>query len=147
MAALTQKRMTRGDAISTIALPLASGQKVYQGGAACYDSGALGAVKKAATGSTTLVPIGEFAESADNTSGGAPNVNVRLQHPINAAWYDNVTGGNAVTMATNGFGLCYWADDHTVTASSSSASPAGRVWDVDTIKGVLVEFIGTATSL
>lgn len=137
MAALTQKRMTRFDTLKTVSLPLAT-QTVYQGGIACYDTGALGSVKKGASGSATLVKIGEFAENADNSGGNAPRVLVKLDREVFAQWYDNSTGGNALTTS-NIFGLAYIADDHTVTSSSSGNSVAGRVWDIDTVKGVLVE--------
>lgn len=137
MAALTQKRMTRFDTLRTVSIPLASGQTVYQGGKACYDTGALGSVKKAAV-STTLVPLGEFAENADNSAGNSPRVMVKLDREIYAQWYDNVTGANAITTS-NLFGSAYFVDDHTVTSASAGASVAGRIWDVDALKGVLVE--------
>lgn len=141
MAALTQKRMTRNETFRTKSLPLATGQTVYQGGMACYDTAALGALKKGASGTSTLVRIGNFAENADNSASGAPFVNVRLDKELFAAWYDNATGAGAITMATNGFGPAYILDDHTVTATAGSNAIAGRVWDVDSVKGVLVEKI------
>jgi hypothetical protein len=139
MAALTDKRMTRNDSFRTISLPLTSGQKVFQGGIACYDTAALGGLKKGAV-STTLVRIGNFAENADNTSGGAPNVNVKLDQEVFASWYDNSTGAGAV-LASSIFGNAYIVDDHTVTITSTGASVAGRIWDVDSVKGVLVESV------
>jgi hypothetical protein len=144
MAALTQKRMHRDEAFRTISLPLTSGQKVYQGGMACYDTAATGGLKKGAV-STTLVRIGDFAESADNTSGGAPNVNVRLEIERFGTWYDNVTGAGAV-IASDIFGLAYIVDDHTVTRTSTGASVAGLIWDLDVIKGVLVEKVSAVAS-
>jgi hypothetical protein len=140
MGALTQKRMTRNETFRTKSLPL-SAQSVFQGGMACYDTAALGALKKGASGVNTLVRIGNFAENADNTAAGAPFVNVRLDKELFAAWYDNATGGGAVVMATHGFGPCYISDDHTVTSTAGSNAIAGRVWDVDSVKGVLVEKI------
>lgn len=138
MAALTAKRMTRFDTLKTVSLPLAT-QAVFQGGIACYDTAALGSVKKGVAGTATLVKIGEFAESADNSGGNSPRVLVKLDREIFAEWYDNSTGANAATLAANLFGLVYIADDHTVTTASSGNSVAGRVWDVDSLKGVLVE--------
>jgi hypothetical protein len=51
-------------------------------------------------------------------------------------WWDNASGGAAVTGL---FSLCYMLDDHTVTNASSGNSVAGRVWAIDTTKGVLVQ--------
>lgn len=140
MAALTAKRMTRNEVFRTKSLPLTSGQTVYQGGMACYDTAALGGLKKGATGVNTLVQIGTFAESADNSAGAAPYVNVKLTIEHWGDWYDNSTGAAAVVAASI-FGPCYIADDHTVTITAGSNAIAGRVWDVDTVKGVLVEKI------
>jgi len=137
MAALTTKRMTRSDAFRTISLPLAA-QAVFQGGIACYDTSAYGSVKKGASGSQTLVKIGEFAENADNTAAGSPRVLVKLDKELFGQWYDNATGAAAVTAAAI-FNLAYILDDHTVTITAGTNSCAGRIWDVDAIKGVLVE--------
>ena len=139
MAALTTKRGTKNEVLKTVSLPLATGQTVFQGGMACYDTAATGAVKKGAV-STTLVRIGNFAESADNSAGNAPSVLVKLEREVFADWYDNATGAGAV-LATDIFGTAYIVDDHTVTRTSTGASAAGRIWDVDSVKGVLVESI------
>ena len=137
--------MPRRETISTYAFPLAA-QHVFKGGGACYDTAALGSVKKAAAGSATLVAIGTFEQDMDNSAGaaGALSVLVRLQSEVQATWFENA--GN-ITIAANLFGTAYWSDDHTVTATSTSNSASGRIWDVDPIKGVLVEFVGTTTVL
>lgn len=138
MANLTQGRGTRETRAKTIALPLAAGQKVWQGGIACADT-STATVKKGASGNANLLRIGEFAESVDNTTGGVSvNVLVSLDHEIVFRSYDNDTGGNAVT-ASNLFNDVYILDDHTVTTVSSGNSKAGRVWSVDSINGVGVE--------
>jgi len=138
MAALTQGRMTRETRIKTIALPLAAGQKVFQGGIACADT-STSTVKKGASGNANLLRLGEFAESMDNSAGGSSvNVLVSLDKEIVTRSYDNDTGGNAVTTS-NLFTDVYILDDHTVTTSSSGNSKAGRVWAVDSTNGVAVE--------
>jgi hypothetical protein len=137
MGALTDARMTREFKTKRMGLPLASGQKVYLGGIACGDS-ADGTVKKGAA-STTLLRIGEFAETVDNSAGtGSTGILVDLDREITCRWYDNATGNNAVA-ATDLFNDVYIQDDHTVTKASSGNSKAGRVWAVDTNKGVAVE--------
>lgn len=142
MSNLTQNRVPKStfDTLFQVALPIAA-QHVYLNSAACYDTAALGSLKKAAAGSATLVPIGVFKEEKDNSGGsaGALSALVELQHEIRCYWFENA--GN-ITLASNLFGLCYWADDHTVTATSTGNSVAGRIWDVDAAKGVLVEFVG-----
>lgn len=143
MANLTQSRMPRKDTLKHVALPQAA-QQVYKGGAACYDTGALGSVKKAAA-SATLVPIGIFSEDSNNTgAAGSVSVLVELQREITVTWFENA--GN-ITLAANLFGPCYFVDDHTVSATVGTNAPAGRVWDVDPIKGVAVEFVGTTAVL
>lgn len=144
MANLTQSRMPRRETIQTYAFPLAA-QQVFKGGIAGYDTAALGSVKKAAGALATFVPVGVFEEDQDNTgAAGSVSVLVRLQHEIHASWLENA--GN-ITLAANLFGIAFFADDHTVTATSTGNSAAGRIWDVDAIKGVLVEFVGSTTVL
>jgi hypothetical protein len=137
MAALTDKRMTRETRFKNKAFPLDASTKVFQGGIACGDT-ATGLVTKAQA-ATGLLKIGEFAESVDNSSGaaGALSVLVSLDREVIARWYDNDTG--TPVAAANVFSDCYLLDDHTVTATSAGHSVAGRVWAVDSVKGVLVE--------
>ncbi|SRR5216684_1629859 len=138
MAALTTKRQTRETRAKHIPLPLAAGQTVYQGGIACGDT-STGTVKKGASGSTTLLRIGEFDENLDNSvPTTTTNVLVNLDHEIVIRWYDNATGANAVAASTL-FNDVYILDDHTVTTASSGNSKAGRVWMVDSTNGVGVE--------
>lgn len=143
MAALTQSRMPRRETIQTFSFPLAV-QQVYKGGVACYDTAALGSVKKGAA-SATLAPIGWFEEDMLNSgAAGSVSVQVRLQWEIQATWWENF--GN-ITLAANLFGVAYFVDDHTVSATVGTNCIAGRIWDVDPVKGVLVEFIGSTPVL
>lgn len=139
MANLTIKRTPIDEVFRVIALPLAA-QSVFQGGGACIDV-ATATCKKMASGNTNLVRVGNFEESADNTGALAPYVLVRLDFERFGTWYDSATGGGAVTVS-NLFADVYMLDDHTVTTSSSGNAKAGRVWKVDTVKGVLVESQG-----
>ena len=97
---------------------------------ACLDTANQGAVYSGATGSTTLIPIGKFLSSVANTSGASINVLVELNEEVWCRNWDSVTGGNAVTI-TNLLADVYIFSDHEVTTSSSTASRAGRVWDVN----------------
>ena len=139
MGALTTQRIGKEETLFDIPLPLATSQKVYRNGMACVDSSTK-TVKKGASGNTNLKRIGTFANSYDNSAGTATvQVMVRLEKEIRAQWFDNDTGAGAITMASNFFSLVYVLDDHTVTATAGSNGNAGRVWDVDAVKGVLVQ--------
>lgn len=148
MAALTQPRMSSEVRINYYLLPLAAAQKVFRGGRACGDT-STGFCKKAAAGNANLLSIGEFAEDVDNTSGadGALQVNVKFDREIVAKWYDNATGANAVASSALFSDGAYWLDDHTVTTASSGNSKAGRVWGVDSVRGVLIEAAQGVSSL
>lgn len=137
MAALTQARMGTVTSLTTVAFPLKAGATAYVDGMACSDTSD-GSVTPGAH-SSTLTPIGSFAQNIDNSAGTVSvPVLVRLTNPVNANWYDNATGANKV-LAANLFGNCYVLDDHTVTLASSGNSVAGKVLGVDAVKGVLVK--------
>lgn len=132
MSALTAARqgLAFRQKIKTIAYPLAVGAKAWDNGMACYDTGAFGSVKQGAV-STTLVPIGQFRGSVDNTSGSTTvPVGVELNEEKEILWWDSVTGSGAVTIA-NLFQTVYIASDHEVTATSTGASVAGRVFSIN----------------
>lgn len=140
MSALTQARMPIETRYKSLALPLASGagMKAWVGGIACLDTVA-NVAKPGASGNANLVKVGEWMENVDNSGGSAPTqVLVSLDHEVVVRWYDNATGGAAVTTS-NLFATAYMLDDHTVTSSSSGNSAIGRVWALDPIKGVAVE--------
>lgn len=138
MAALTQNRMGRRQALDVVGLPLKAAKKAWIDGSCCADTSD-GTVTPMASGSTTLIRIGRFAAAVDNSAGTASTtVLVALDHEVVAEWYDNATGANAV-LATDLFNDVYGLDDHTVTKASSGNSKVGRVWAVDAIKGVLIE--------
>lgn len=109
--------------------PLKAGSKAFEGGMACYDTASAGSVTQGAV-STTLVPIGLWIDTKDNSAGGSTvpiGVDLNREHFIE--YWDSVTGGGAVTIS-NLFADVYIADDHTVTTVSSGASKYGKVWAV-----------------
>lgn len=121
--------------LKNVALPLAGSATAWQGGMACIDVAA-GTVKPGAAANANLVRVGNFADSLDNSASTATaQVLVALDREVVAQWYDNATGGNAVTLL---FSDVYILDDHTVTTASSGNSKAGRVWAIDSVKGVAV---------
>ncbi len=136
MSALTQARSDVVVRFKSVPLPLAAALTAYTGGMACIDIVA-GSCKPGVAANANLVRVGSFAESIDNSAGtGTAAVMVKLDKELVGQWYENATGAAAVvTLFTN----AYILDDHTVTVTSGSNSIAGRVWAIDTVKGVLVE--------
>ena len=129
MSALTAARviLVSPGAIKNVTYPLAAGAKAFENGMACYDTSAYGAVVRGAV-STTLVPIGTFTGTFDNSAGGATvPIGIELFKEHQLTYWDSVTGGGAITIA-NLFQLVYIADDHTLTTVSTGASAFGRVW-------------------
>ena len=146
MAALSQKRVPIEERARVVALPMAA-VKVYQGGIACWDT-ANGVVTNGKA-STTLIKIGEWEVSYDNSGGvsGGAQVLVDLDTEFMLRWYDNDPGGGALVAANIGT-MVYILDDHTVTSTSAGNSFAGRLWKLNSIKGAAIQSMGfTATGL
>lgn len=139
MAALAKSRMMRFKKYTNLLLD-AKNEAVFKGGVACFDT-STGLVAKAFV-STTLIPIGTFND--DSAAAAGKKVIVNLFREIEAAWFVN-DGGAAVVAADIG-GLAYLLDDQTVsnTDATNTKSVLGRVWAIDTVKGVLVEPLDTA---
>jgi hypothetical protein len=130
---MTTTRMTKKVTLSEWSFVLVSADVAVQGHRACLDT-SLGQVRMG-TASTTLIPIGTFAEGL--TGDGTKKIRVTLDAEIQAERWDNDTG---TAVATTDIGSeCYLLDSHTVTMASSGHSKGGRVLDVDTDLGVLVQ--------
>ena len=136
MSALTKSRAVKPVRSFRITLP-STAQQVYKGGTACLDT-STGLVAKG-TASTTLFPIGTYVEDALVPASGS--VTVELFRELRAIWFVNSTSTDQITQTECGSN-CYIVDDQTVakTSNSNARSIAGRVWRVDPVKGVLVEF-------
>lgn len=119
----------------------AKNEAVYRGGLACFDT-STGLVAKGFA-STTLIPIGTFAD--DSAAAASKKVVVKLFRPVQAVWMKNAAGGEAVVAANIG-GLAYIRDDETVGVDddTNTLSVMGRVWKLDSVKGVLVEPLHSA---
>lgn len=139
MTALAQSRSQRVKAYGTLSLA-GKNEQVYQGGLACIDL-STGFVAKGFA-STALLPIGTYVED-QLTASNAP-VLVKLFREIWAMWFANSSAGDAIAAPGQIGSLCYIVDDQTVakTDASGTRSVAGRVWAVDSVKGVLVERLG-----
>jgi hypothetical protein len=134
MTALAQDRMRSTERWKYHLFPLASGNIAYQGGIAALDL----STGKCEPGhaETDLFIIGTFAEYMD-ASAAEKQVNVDLGMEMEVEWFDN-SGSNAIA-ATDVGSLCYVEDDQTVGISPTGRSIAGRIWAVDTVKGVAVQ--------
>jgi hypothetical protein len=122
---------------------LASGQVAWAGAGAVINL----STSKAQRGSSApgLFSSGVFLEDVD-ASLGDKATQVDLERIVNARWWDNAAGGDAV-LATQIGSLCYVFDDSTVTITATGRSVKGRVWAVSASKGVLVEEIRDAVSV
>jgi len=139
MTALASKRAVKVKSFTVMDLPHAT-EQVYQGGIACWDTTAALVAKGKA--SATLQPIGYYVE--DKNVGAGESALVRLFQEVWAAWYAN---DGSIAAADLG-GLCYLVDDQTVSDNdaANTLSVAGRIWAVDSAKGVLVEFRDTGAA-
>lgn len=134
-------RVVRDKKIGYHEFTLAPGKVAFQGETACGNT-ATGYVQPAENGITTLLPIGTFhgiSEEAGVTGDGTKKVTVKLPEEVGAVWRDNDLAGNDV-VATDRFNSCFLKDSVTVSMDGTNRSVAGRVLDVDSFKGVLVQF-------
>lgn len=136
MTALANERMSSREAWTYKQFTLTSGHKGYKNGIAAVALGT-GKVVQGATSSSLLV-IGKFAETVDATAGDKL-VNVYLGREVWVEWFTNDSNSIA---ATDLGALCYLKDDQSVTITPTGASVAGRIWGVDSAKGVAVELLG-----
>ena len=134
MAATTQARSPLTVTFETMPLPLAASTNAYQGSMACIDTSAH-VCTPGASANANLIRVGDFAQTVLNTLGSTVPVNVRFDTEKTFEWYNNDSGTPVTALFTN----CYILDNQTVTGSASGNSVAGRVWQLDTVKGVLIE--------
>jgi len=145
MAAVTKERPGRYERISRAKVPLAAGVKAYKGAAAVLDISAAGPARgfyKPAVAAADLLSRGRFRETVDNTGGanGAKKVEIDFHRTFDVVWWNNSTV-TPITAQDRGK-FAYWEDDQTVTSDNTSASEAGRIFDVsDDGKLVAVEVL------
>lgn len=134
MAALTGFRAQVIERWTHRMFVLASGQKAWRGAALVGDP-TTGRVRPAAAG-TGRVSIGYSDEDIDATS-AEKSISVDLGMEIEVRWLEQ----DGSIADANTFGVCYWADDQTVTLTASGNSMAGRIWQVDAARGVAVQLL------
>lgn len=114
---------------------LKAGQTAFKNGACLIkQSDAKAYAGQVASG---MIAIGLFAEDQYDAAADTL-VNVDLLEEKTLVWFRNATDSDAVAATDFGKDV-YFFDDHSVTITSTGASKAGRVWAVDSVKGVLVE--------
>lgn len=139
MTALAASKVRRVETWKVKGFTLPITYVAYQGGIATIETtaGATQGLCLPGATSTTRFVIGTFAENVDATS-VAKTVQVDLGREIEIEWFANSSAGDAVLTTSVGQ-LCYVVDDQTVMITASGKSVAGRVWAVDSTKGVAVE--------
>lgn len=143
MAALTAARVVGSlrSTIKKVTLPLVAGGTAWENGVACIDTSAAGVVKPGASGSTTLIRIGLFTQSVNNSAGGATvPIGVDLDEEIILTWFDAASSGTP-TIA-NLFAEMYLASDHEVTTTASGNSKAGIMWALGGTFGIGMNYPG-----
>jgi hypothetical protein len=134
MTALVRSRQSSHERWTHHLFPLTATTKAFKNGRAVIDL-STGKVRPAAAGQG-LLHIGKFDEDIDASSVEKP-VNVNLEIEIEVEWLENDTA--SPVLLTQRGQLCYLLDDQTVTSAAAGLAVAGRVWDVDSVKGVAVQ--------
>lgn len=135
MAALTRSRAVSMERWTHHQFILASGNKAWKGAAAVGDQ-TTGKVEPAHGGEADLLSLGHFDEDVDASTGDRA-VTVDLGMEIEVRWQEN----DGSITAADVFKLAYWADDQTVTATATGNSVAGRIWAVDSTRGVAIQLL------
>jgi hypothetical protein len=136
LIAATRNTIRKGDQLShgPIDGPVEAATTLYGGTIAVWNaSGNL----ESGTTATGKKIAGVVTEDVANP--GAAGVK-RASCMFGSFWFANATAGDAVTAAARG-AICYILDNQTVTITSTGRSIAGYVEDVDSVKGVLVQFV------
>lgn len=145
MTALTAQRSRSQDVWKYRQFTLASGSKAYKGGQCVINPGTGKVIP--ASAAVGQISIGVFAETVDASSTGTnadTPINVDLVREVQLEWWPN-SGSNAVA-ATDLGALCYMEDDNVVGISPIGFSLAGRVWGVDSVRGVAVERLSASAA-
>lgn len=142
MTALAASRGRSKEVWNQKQFTLASTYVAYKGGKCCILPGTNTVVP--ASASVGLLEIGVFMENMDATS-AAKLVNVDLCRDVVAEWWPN-SGTNPVVA--NDLGAMAYSEDDNVVGNVAATFPlAGRIWGIETTRGVLVERITPGSSL
>ena len=140
MTALAANKALNREVWNDHTFTLKSGETVYKGALIAFELGTAFVVE--ATGASDELVIGTAMEAV-NASVAAKTIAVRLEREVNILYLAN---GSSIATANQGQ-LCYVTDDQTVslTPIAAGASLAGRIWIVDSVRGVGVELIAGLT--
>lgn len=116
-----------------------SGEYIYKGAIVAIELG--GGYVVEATGAADEIVIGLAMKTIDATS-AAKSIPVRLFKPIEVTYFAN---GSSIVAADLG-AVCFASDDNTVTLATTGR-PFGRVWAVDSVRGVAVEPFAVAPGI
>lgn len=131
MSVLTQDRGTPDRTGNQVSDPVAAGVTIYAGAIVMLD--AAGNATPGAT-SLTLIARGIARQRADNSGGGAGDINVESDRNVRRVAND------ASIDRTHIGGIAYVVDDQTVAATAGGTrSAAGLIVDVDSV-GVWIDF-------
>lgn len=135
MTAAAANRGNKEEVWKYLQFTLLSGSIAYQG-ALCALQVSSGKVIPATANTTDLI-IGSFAEKVDASSADKL-VNVDLIEEVTVRWFVNATAGDAVA-ATDVGKIGYVLDSQTISILPAGKYPAGRIWAVDSTKGVAIQ--------
>ena len=142
MTALSADRAMSREVWDDRTFTLKSGESVWKGAAIAIELG--GGFVVEATGAADEIPIGIAMERVD-ASTAAKSLPVRLFKTAHLTYFVN---GSSIASTDLG-ATVYLADDQTVTLAPTGRA-FGRVWAVDSVRGVAVEAFaqpGTPTLL
>ncbi len=143
MTALARQRVPREERWNYKQFSGAVGNVFYRGAAVGLDLSTQ-LLEPMHSSEDDLFFLGHVGEDVDiDCTTTSKLVNVRLLREVIGFRYVNATAGDAVTANDRGK-LCYFADDQTVAITSQGKCLAGRVWDVSTSLGILVEKLESA---
>lgn len=137
MTALVAERDTQRRNGDQCAYPVAAATKIWAGSIVCMSTAAPYATKGITA--TTLRAVGLAEETADNTTGAAGAILVKVRH---TGWYRFTNFATDLIALIDVGADCYIVDDQTVgkTNGGATRSIAGVVRDVDAA-GVWIEFL------
>lgn len=132
MAALAADRNTPRKHGETLSVPVKAAAKIYAGSLVFK---AAGAGAEPARKAGNLIALGRAEELADNSSGAAGAISVRVRR--GTFRWENDAGAGAIDADDIGSDA-YALDDQTVTKTAAGASKAGTIVGFDSV-GVWVE--------
>ncbi len=126
MTALAKQRMARIKKSAAMDLPVAASKKIYKGAFLVFVGGYVAPASVAAG----LKPIGRAAEDADNSSGAAGAITVRVEFMREKTFFPFIA--SSAFAQTDMGGTAYLDDDQSVTPTATGRSAAGTPYKYET---------------